>query len=220
MNKVLGIVLCALVAAASHPVHSQAQTRAGIVAHAGTMGLGADVAISPAPKVGLRAGGNFMPVEPSFTVSDIDFTLALQSPQFTAMVDLYPVGGFRLSGGLRYTSSNIELTGDYTGTIDIGGTTYSGTQVGTLTGVIEVRDLAPYVGIGFGNPTGSKLGFFFELGAAYQGAPTVTLHASGTAASLPAFQADLAQERQDIEDDLGVYFKFYPVLTLGFSIGF
>jgi hypothetical protein len=37
---------------------------------------------------------------------------------------------------------------------------------------------------------------------------------------LPGFAADLEEERLDIEDNLKKYFKFYPVISVGISIGF
>jgi hypothetical protein len=47
----------------------------------------------------------------------------------------------------------------------------------------------------------------------------VALSASGTLASDPAFQANLAKERDEIEDDLEP-FEFYPVLSLGIFFRF
>ena len=63
-------------------------------------------------------------------------------------------------------------------------------------------------------------GFFVDLGVAYQGAPELELDPFGNATALPGFNANLETERQDIEDALGKYFRFYPVISLGFSIGF
>jgi len=158
-----------------------------------------------------------MPLEIESTVEEVDFTLELQSPQFMALVDLYPSGAFRLSGGLRYSSSNIVLTGDVTQTIELGGTNY---DLDSFVGTIVTPDVAPYVGIGFGNPTSGPFGFFVDLGVAYQGEPELELVATGTATSLPGFDSDLEEKRVDVEDELKKYFKFYPVISIGFSIGF
>jgi hypothetical protein len=122
-----------------------------------------------------------------------------------------------LSGGLRYSSSNIVLTGDVTQTVDLGGTSYS---LDSLAGTIVTPDIAPYVGIGFGNPAASRFGFFLDLGVAYQGEPELDLEAFGNATTLPGFDADLQAETVEVEDALKKYFKFYPVISLGFSIGF
>jgi hypothetical protein len=209
--------LSVLLATTTFPGSLHAQGGIGVAGHVGTLGVGVDVAVAAAPKIGLRAGANIMPLEIDGTFSDVDFTVELQTPQFMALVDLYPAGGFRLSGGLRYSSSNIVLTGDVTQTVDLGGTSYS---LDSLAGTIVTPDIAPYVGIGFGNPAASRFGFFLDLGVAYQGEPELDLEAFGNATTLPGFDADLQAETVEVEDALKKYFKFYPVISLGFSIGF
>ena len=215
MRKAYGLLF--VLAIAAFPGFLMAQGGIGVAGHVGTMGVGVDAAISPAPGIGLRAGANIMPVEINGAFSDVDFTVNLQSPQMTAMIDLYPFGGFRLSGGLRYSSSNIELSGDVDQAIDLGGTSYN---LDSLVGTIMTPDIAPYVGIGFGNPTKRGLGIFIDLGVAYQGAPELDLDAFGNATTLPGFATNLEEERLDIEDALSTYFRFYPVISLGLSIGF
>ena len=217
MRKLLGPLLALAAAALPGSLLAQTQVGIGVAGHVGTMGAGIDAAISPARGIGLRAGANIMPVEINGTFSDVDFSVELQSPQMTAMIDLYPVGGFRLSGGFRYSSSNIVLTGDVAQSVDLGGTSYN---LDSLAGTIVTPDIAPYVGIGFGNPAKRGLGIFIDVGVAYQGAPDLELDAFGNATTLPGFAADLEEERLDIEDTLGTYFRFYPVISLGLSIGF
>ena len=63
------------------------------------------------------------------------------------------------------------------------------------------------------------VGFAVDLGVAFQGEPDVQLSASGPIASLPQFQADLAQEEQNIQEDAKP-FRFYPVLSLALVFGF
>ena len=215
MRKIIGSIVLVLATTMSGSL--TAQGGIGVAGHVGTLGVGVDVAIAATPNIGLRAGGNIMPLEINGEFSDVDFTVELQSPQFMALVDLYPAGSFRLSGGLRYSSSNIVLTGDVTQTVDLGGTNYS---LDSLVGTIVTEDIAPYVGVGFGNPAAKTFGFFVDLGVAYQGEPELDLDAFGNATTSPGFAADLEEERSDIEDDLKKYFKFYPVISLGFSIGF
>jgi hypothetical protein len=216
MRSVCCFLIIIVFAITTPPELLVAQGGFGVAGHVGTMGVGVDVAVTAAPKIGLRAGGNIMAIEDNLTYSGVEFTAELQSPQFTAMVDLYPAGGFRLSGGLRYSNSNIVLTA-VSRSVDLGGTNYT---LDSLVGTIVTPDISPYVGIGFGNPAARKLGFFLDLGVAYQGEPEFQLDAFGSATTLPGFDTDLEQERQDIEDSLGMYFKFYPVISVGFSIGF
>ena len=194
-----------------------AQGGIGIAGHVGTLGVGVDAAISPAPGIGLRAGANIMPLEPTATYSDVDFTLELQSPQFMAIDRPLSCGRVPVSGGFRYSSSNIILSGDIAQSVELGGTNYN---LESLVGTIVTSDISPYVGIGFGNPTKRGIGIFFDAGVAYQGEPELDLVATGNATTLPGFNEDLEAERLEIEEELGKYFKFYPVISLGISIGF
>ncbi len=193
--------------------------RFGIAPHAGTLGVGVDIVVAVHPRVNLRVGGNVFPFDIDITASDVEYSVDLPSPQFTATVDLFLASQFRLSGGVMVSGADLEATGTFTGTVDIGGTIYSGADVGTLTGAIVNNDLAPYIGIGWGNPAGSRFGLFVDLGVAFQAQPQVTLQADGPVASLMTFVQDLNQEIQDFEDEVDL-FKFYPVASLGFSIGF
>jgi hypothetical protein len=191
----------------------------GVAAHLGTLGIGADVGIAAHPRVTVRVGGNFFPVNPSITVSDITYTANLPSPQFTGMVDVFLVGGLRLSGGLRISGDDAGATGEITGSVDVGNATYTAAEVGTLTAVIETNTAAPYVGIGFGNLAKPGPRFFLDAGVAFQGRPGVTFSADGTLANDPLFQAELGREAEAAEDDIEL-FRFYPVLSLGVAFGF
>ncbi|MDH3456226.1 MAG: hypothetical protein OER90_05240 [Gemmatimonadota bacterium] len=191
----------------------------GVAAHVGTLGIGADVGVAVHPRVTARVGGNFFPVNPSITVSDIKYTADFPSPQFTGMVDVFLVGGLRLSGGLRISGDDAGATGEITGSVDIGNATYTAAEVGTLTAVIETNTAAPYIGIGFGNVARPGPRFFLDAGVAFQGRPAVTFSSDGTLASDPLFQAELVREAEAAEDDIEL-FRFYPVLSLGVAFGF
>jgi hypothetical protein len=181
------------------------------------MGFGADVAVSLTPRVGVRGGANIIPYTPEFTADDIDYQFNFPSPQFTAMVDLFLVGGLRLSGGVRVAGDDLSASGQLTQSVEIGDEMYSPSEVGTLTGAIETQTVAPYFGFGFGNVALSRVGFFADFGIALHGTPEVTLTASeGSLASDPMFRADLDREAQSFEDDIDWY-TFYPVLSLGVS---
>jgi len=209
--------LGAMIAALSMATPAGAQ-EVGLAAHVGSLGLGADVAVSVHPNVGLRAGGNFFPFDINFTSSGVDYSLGLPSPQFMLLADLYPTGSFRVSAGLMISSASFDLTGKLDGPVNIGGTTYTPAEVGNLTGTLETRDVSPYIGIGFGNPASSRVGFFLDLGVAFHGNPQASAAADGPISTLPGFQADLDLEIQDIQDDVGSIIV-YPVLSIGVSIG-
>ena len=209
----------ALIAAVLLAMPSTATAQVGIAVHGGSLGVGGDLAVSVAPHVGLRVGGNAFPFDLDVSYAGIDYNIDLPSPQFTASLDLFLIGGLRLSGGALFSSDDVVVTGNLTGTVDIGNTTYNLAQVGSLSGAIVTNDVSPYVSIGWGNVGKSRIGLFVELGVAFQGDPSVVLLANGTSSSLASFQADLEQERQDFEDSIDV-FRYYPIATLGISVGF
>ncbi len=203
------------------PVYVAAQ-EVGVAAHAGSLGLGADVAVAVGSRANLRASAHVVPLNFDVDVSDVAMTIDPPSPAFRALLDVFPFGGgFRLSGGLLYSPSDVELVGNFTGAVDIGDDTYTAADVGRLTGTITTNEVAPYLGIGLGDVARGGFGFFLDLGVAFQGKPSVTLDSDGPVASLPEFQADLRAEEQAAEEDsLMDLLKYYPVLSLGFSLGF
>ena len=213
----LGSSLCAMILLAVAPAVMTAQG-VGIAIHAGTLGIGADLAVSPTSRIAIRGGANFIPIDIDVTYSGTPITIDPPSPQYTAFLDLFIVGGLRITGGAVFSPDDVVLSGNFTGSIDIGNTTYSLADVGKLTGTIVTDNVAPYVGIGWGNPAGSRFGFFLDLGIALQGKPSVMLAADGLASTLALFQADLERERQDFEDSIDL-FRYYPVASIGFSIG-
>ena len=115
---------------------------------------------------------------------------------------------------------NMKATGSNT-SYDIGDTTYTASEVGTLTGNVEFNSFAPYVGIDFGNSvTKSKeFGFMFDLGIAYQGSPDVSLSATGTLSNNATFKEELRKEEKALQDDLD-NFTIYPVISLGVTYQF
>ncbi|MCH7684200.1 MAG: hypothetical protein IIB35_10880 [Gemmatimonadetes bacterium] len=217
MKKTFCISIVAAIAVSPLPAQAQG---AGIAFHVGTLGVGADIAAAFGSHFGLRSGFNFFPTDIDAKVSGINYQIDFASPTFTAMLDLYLLGPLRVSGGAIYTTDDIVLAGELTGPVDINGSTYSPTQVGIITGTILTNELSPYAGIGLGNPGRSKFGFFLDLGVAFHGTPGFTLAAvGGSASTLLQFQADLAAEEQSIRDDLA-NITVYPVVTIGFYIGF
>jgi hypothetical protein len=164
---------------------------------------------------------NFQPLQPSHRFEDIDFTLDLSSPTFTALADLHPLGGgFRITGGAVYFRSSHTVRGEPLAAVDIGGQSYSPQDIGVLSGVFVTREIAPYAGIGFGRVGGRRgLGFVVDMGVAFQGEPDVELVASGPISALPEFRSNLAREALDIANDARA-FRFYPVLSLGLAFGF
>jgi hypothetical protein len=201
------------------PLGVSAQSFA-VAAHVGTLGLGGSVIYGLTPSLNVRGTIGFIPTEPEFTVEEVDFNADF--PTFLrATVDYYPLGFLYLSGGGLFLTNggNTVVEGQLAEPTEFGGTVYDPAQVGTLRGDFGLSGAMPYLGIGLGNPIGSRIGFALDLGVGFGGEPTVDLSASGPIASDPTFQNDLEAEERDFEDDIPPLIRSYPVLSIAISVG-
>ncbi|MGD2046499.1 MAG: hypothetical protein PVJ80_01335 [Gemmatimonadota bacterium] len=216
MRRLLSALLAATLLA---PAYASAQSFA-IAGHAGTMGIGGSVIVGVMPNLNARGSFGLIPTEPDFTVDDVDFTVDFPS-LVKVTADYYPTGFFYLSGGGLFvlSSGDINVEGQFNGSQEFGGNTYTGAEVGTLTGVFSLSSAMPYLGIGFGNPIGKRVGFMLDLGVGFGSVPTVELGATGPIASDPTFQSDLNQREAEFQDDIPELLKYYPIASLSVSIG-
>jgi hypothetical protein len=211
----------ALVAAAlvAGPAVASAQGF-GAAARAGTLGIGAEVAIGLGESAAIRGGLGLVPFELNATIDETAVTLELPDTWYNVGLDLYLNGSFRLGGGFLFKPDDPSLTGDFTTPQEIGDRTFTPEELGTLTGVVDSKDSAPYVLIGFGKHTASGIGLSLDVGLAFLGDPDVTLDAQGGAFSDQAqLQEALDQEARNYEDDMRTYLRYWPILNLGLRIG-
>lgn len=199
------------------PVAVQAQG-IGVAAHVGSMGVGADIALHFSPSLGVRVGGNFVPADISFDAGGLSYDFDIP-PRFTAMLDLHPGGSaFRISVGVM-KADDISLSAAFVDSTLIGGILWAPSDVGTLTAEFDTKDLAPYVGIGIGNPAGGPFGFFLDIGVGLWGTPQLMLAADGALSNNAIFINELAVEQAEMQNDIDKI-TVYPVFSIGFSIGF
>jgi hypothetical protein len=189
-------------------------------ARAGTLGFGAEAALSLSENLVARGGlGSFI-IDYEGEFDGVDYTVTPPSLTATLGLDFYPTGStFRLMAGLLLRSGDFEMeSGDLAqaGGVDIGDETY--TESGTLEGALSTNSTAPFLGLGFGHHTRGGFGFFLDLGVAFVGDPKVTMEGKGAIASVPGFRQELDKEVQQIEDDAGSYLKYWPILSLGVKI--
>jgi hypothetical protein len=110
--------------------------------------------------------------------------------------------------------NGIDLKARPTDDVEIGNTTYTPAQAGTLRGNVDFNDTAPYFGIGYGSAAKGpkRVRFAFDLGVLQQGSGDVSISSSSRLVS----SDDLRQEEADLEDDIDNY-KLWPVIALGIS---
>jgi hypothetical protein len=227
MRKSLLVLTVAVVAALPAAVSAQGF---GVAGRAGTMGIGAEAALGLNDMLVFRGGIGLMPLELDPTSfwdpgTNVNANLKLPETWYNVGVDLYlGGGGFRIGGGMLFKPDDPTITAslESTASINIGGTTYTGTDVAEVLGTLNSKDQAPYVLIGFGKHTSTGIGLFLDLGVAMLGEPEVTLEAtSGNPAVINSneFKSRLASEAASIESDVGTYLKFWPILNLGVRFG-
>jgi hypothetical protein len=131
----------------------------------------------------------------------------------------FPNSPMRITGGAFLNNNELLLTSQDAPNFDIGGTTFTAADVGTLSSVTGFDGTAPYAGVGFDFMIFDQVGLNVDFGVLWQGGPTVTLEADGLLASDPFFLDALETERQELEDEVED-FKAWPVLSFGFSYRF
>ena len=209
----LSVAFCAAGAAS-------ADSSLGIGAKVGTLGLGLEAIWRPIPFVDVRIGANSYEYGYDGPQAGLtyDGTLNLDTVYATGNFH-FPLSPFRITAGLFSNGNEIELSSVDLGTFDIGGTTYTSADVGSLTSVVSFDGTAPYLGIGFDFTVLNKVGMNLDLGVLLQGDPQVTMQASGLLANDPTFLAAAEVERQQLADAVS-NFKAYPVVSLGFVFNF
>jgi hypothetical protein len=193
----------------------------GIAVRAGTIGIGGEVSKLLTSHVGARVGLNFYTLNDNGqSIGDNTFDVKAELHAFSALIDLYPGsrGSFHLTGGLMTTPAKITGVGSGS-SYTFNGTSYTASQVGTLTVAAAYGSTLPYVGLGFGTAASSHggLAFVFDLGFAI-GKPALTMSGSNapSGGAVDAnIQAEVAKHQTDINKIPG-----FPVLAIGFMYRF
>ncbi len=182
-----------------------------------TLGIGLDGTTNIAKNLNVRVGGEYLSLTYKAGGSagdDYKYDAKANLLSFAALLDYFPGGSiFKVSGGLLLNLNKVDVTMIPSQTYMVNGIKYDYTNLGTVLTTTEFSKVAPYLGVGIGNPlTYRKFGFTMDLGGIYQSAPTVTMTATQLMTPT-ATQANIVQENIK-------WFKFYPVLTLGLTYRF
>ena len=186
----------------------------------GTLGLGVEGIWRPVKWMDLRVGGNRFNYKDSGSQAGVIYDATLKLNTYYATANFrFPLSPFRVSGGVYSNQNSIEMVNLASQTFDIGGTTYTAADVGTLVAETTFNSTSPYLGAGFDFSMFGKVGLNLDFGVLWQGDPKVTLSADGLLANDPTFLARLEAERSELEDDLGPL-KAYPVASIGINFNF
>ncbi len=200
----------------------------GLTLKLGTLGAGADLSVGLTERLNARLGVNGF----SYDIKDVgeetegdadvvNVQGKLDWQTLEALLDWHPwATGFRLSAGVMANNNKVKLTADVYRSIEINGHEY---WMSDLNGTVDFNQMAPYVGIGYGNAADGKDGhwsFACDFGVMFQGSPNVTISATASDPHLQSIlDADIEADTKDIEEDMKV-FNVYPVISFGVSYSF
>jgi hypothetical protein len=197
----------------------------------GTLGLGVELTAGLGSRVNVRVGAHGGSYDDRRVADDIEYDATAEVRAGTALLDWHPGGGsFRLSGGAVFNGNEVEGESlpPASGFYEIGNAQVPVALLGTLRGKVEWDSVAPYAGLGFGNPFGGDGGWSFglDLGVIFQGEPQVTLtpvFSPGSPLDNPVGRAllrtQLDEEERNLEEEFSD-FDLYPVLAFGVSYRF
>ena len=159
----------------------------GIGIKAGTLGLGVQVGTALASRVNLRGGVNFFKYNDSLSKDGAVYAGTLNLKSVEAKLDLFLIGGFRITPGLLlYNDNNVSATANVAAgqTFTLGSATYMSSASDPIRGnaALTLNKFAPTLGIGFGNllPRSARhFSLSTDLGVAFVGSPQFALGFNG-----------------------------------------
>lgn len=186
----------------------------------GLLGLGVEYTYQINELVSARASINGSSYSFDDSKSGIDYSLSLDFDSIAVGVDFHPGNkSTRFSIGFLSNDNAINARNNPTQSFNIGGTTYTAAEVGTLSAGIGFDSVAPYAGIGWNWMRDKNVGVTLDIGVVSQGSPSVRISADGPILGDPQFNADIAAEERELEADLDD-FDLYPFASLGFVFRF
>ena len=210
MKKLIALVLLAMPAGLAYAE--------GIAAglSLGTLGPGVQVTFALREDLNLRLGVNGVDFSYGYDHRGVDYDTTVKLFNAPLLVDWFPMKGLlRLSAGVAVNQNRIDAQGrPRSGVYTLGNNTYSAPQIASVQGVAKYDNLAPYLGLGLGNPVLPRktFGWNVDLGLMYQGRPKTSYSvACGTGVNCAQLQADASIEAGDFDHDMSKY-RLYPVV--------
>ncbi|MCF6245350.1 MAG: hypothetical protein L3J43_09970 [Sulfurovum sp.] len=190
----------------------------------GTLGIGFDVSTTILENLAVRFNVNGLQYNHTEEIDDISYAGTLNLLTAGALVDYFPLGSaFRVTGGAYYNGNKFTGIAVPTATIplEINGITYGMNDIGQLDTEITFTNIAPYVGLGWGNDVRTEgWGFSLDVGAMYHDSAQVDLDVTVNNAILESqIRNDVAHEKQKLLNEIEKY-KIYPVIMMGVNYTF
>ena len=193
----------------------------GVALKLGTLGVGVDYEHFFTDKFALRGNINYFKYTKDKTIKDVPFHGKLTLFTAGILADYHPwASSFRVSGGVYYNGNKFSVTGKQTRNIKLGNTNYDAGSI-TLSGKIDFKKVAPYLGIGWSSTEVNGWHFTADIGVMYHGKPKVKLNGklksnySGNNVYTQAqLDADVKAKENEIYNKIKKY-KFYPVISIG-----
>lgn len=196
--------------------HARAQADHGIAIGpaVGTTGVGLEAWVPLISNtLNLSAGPTGMAFNFNMNVGDYagssNYHLNVRLLGVPVVLDYYPFHNwFNLQGGVFINGNKITLNSN-----NINGNTQD-----QVTGTSHFNVIAPFVGIGFGQPfAGSRVTFTGNLGVEYAGGPDINLVPG--AGMTPSEVAQVQQDQSEI-DSRTHWAEVFPVFSLGLAYRF
>jgi len=193
---------------------------------ASTLGLGVQASIALIPgTLDLAVGINHLSKSRtgiySSSNNSIPYSANLRLQTIPVLFDYFPFhGAFRLTGGAMINENQITAfsNGGSGGTYIIDGTSYPASQVGTFSGQVTYRRVAPYLGFGWGSKAAQDSGFSagLDIGVLFTGSPNIQFSASNASPG-SALASSVATAQANANAKASSY-KLWPVI--GFRLGY
>lgn len=210
--------------AAAEEEEEQKKRPVALAGKLSTLGLAVELIMPLTEEFNLRIGLNAATFDVQGWGEDLGYNLDARWLSTQAILDWYPFSEtrLRLSGGLIVNGNHLEVEAETQSgrSYTLGAHTYTAEQLGEIDGYVGFNAVCPYLGLGWGDAIGSqrRWSFLFEVGVVFQGAPRASLDSTNPE-NLDDLAADLAQEEERLEDNLG-WLQFFPLISIGVSYRF
>lgn len=219
MRPRLAFALIGLVIVSLHGAPSTASAQGlSLAGRAGTTGVGGEVMLSLAPKLALRGGVGVIPLELDVAMGRQSYTIEPPPLFLTGSIDIRVAGPVRIMAGLLHRTDDTHFHVELDPPVEVGDESYD--VDGRLDGALIAARTAPFVGVGLGGFGSPGFNVYLDVGLAFAGDPDVRVSATGSITEQPGFAQELEKERRSILADIDDYYRYWPILNLGFRFGF